>query len=215
MSGATGPELRLPNGRLLTFDEAEALGYISAADRELLCGDIVDAALEQMKADIAASKGALYHQDPHRMVAAPGPLLSGPQGLLMPKKVKRDDAQTVLNQIDDTERLRELTENERSLRRQIREAGVRRPHAVHEFEAIANANIRRARKIARRAASIEASTKKNPTPDLSLNPKVRAARLKKLSKAARRARRHQRFGRGKQGTEISRVTMVHQPPTEG
>lgn len=96
-------------------------------------------------------------RSPRVLYAAPGPLTSGPRGLDIPLRVETvDEARAILNQLNDTAAVRELTRAERHVQRRLRRMpGVHQPSATHEFTAIAKARLRRLSKAAKRARAAQ------------------------------------------------------------
>jgi hypothetical protein len=202
--------------KLPSVDEFLANEWITADEAVIL--KALDEDLRQHTLlRLSVSKYPEADRDRNWAASPSGPLAAMRGELLIPHSLPTlEVARAAYYQLVETQKMRELSHEELHALRRLRPTpGVHQPSAVHEFKAIAKAKTKRERRVERLAKSIAASTMKNPNPDLSLNPKVRAARLKKLSKAARRARRHQLFGRGKRGAQVPKVTMVHQPPMGG
>ena len=142
----------------LTLLEAEACGLLSRAQLRTLaeCHGTPEHETQRIRI-LEIAQGEYNTRRSAWPACAPGPLLPGPRGLLIPVELRgKDRAIRVRRQLEETARRRDLFRHEREALRALKRNGVRDPESAVDAAALERARLKRLSKGAKRARSAQA-----------------------------------------------------------
>lgn len=161
----------------LTLVEAEACGLVTLAQLQTLeqCHGTPEHEVQRTRIlEIAQEKYNVRRL--HWPRCAPGPMLPGPRGLLIPYEIReRATAERVRQQLEESAQLRELFRHERQALRALKRNGVRwAGNDAADQAALERARLKRLSKAAKRArhaqavlASVRAHRTDTPTQEVA------------------------------------------------